>query len=144
MHVLVGTADVAALACVHQIGLSSSCDFALAANHGYGGVVSVFVHIHAESACFADGEREIRGVNFVGIALAQFADAEIYVAFGQPHLNHILIEIEEKESGHAAEVNGGLSSLKFSTRILVGPKLVTDGDRAVLGSGTPIACAAGL
>src|SRR5208337_1835719 len=143
-HVGVGAADVGALASIQGISLSGGGYFALAADYGDSGVVAIFVYVNAESAGFADGEGEVGSIHFIVFALAEFPHAEIEVAFGQTHLNHVLIEIQERERGHAAEMNRGLSRLELRARVFVGPQFVADGYGTVLGGRAPIAGAAGL
>src|SRR5262249_46126673 len=133
-----------ALAGLDRIGLTASRNFAFSANYRDASGFAVFRNINAKRARLADGKRQIRRVYFVDFALAQFADAEIYRAFLNAHLNRIVVKIEKRESGHGGHMNSGLTSLKFGLCILVGPKLVADGHGSVALSAAPVALSTGL
>ena len=126
------------------VGLAAGGDFAFAADRDDGGGVAIFGDVYAEGAGLAHGECEIWSVYFVDVAFAEFADAEIDCAFGDADLHDVAVEIEEREGGHAAHVDGGGADLQFGARRLVGPKLVTDGDGAILCGASPLTLAAGL
>src|SRR5690242_5623297 len=89
---------------MHFVILSSRRDFAVAANHRQARGVSGFVNVNAKVTRLLNVEDHIWGVNFVNIALAQFADAEIHAAFGNAHLGDAFIEVEKRKSSHAAEM----------------------------------------
>ena len=136
--------EFGALTGMNFVSLATGGDFAFAANHGHAGRVAVIIHVDAKGACLFDREYKIRSVHFVEVALAKFANAEIDATFREAHLRDSLIEIEEGKSGHAAQVDGGHTSLQFGAGILVDPDLVADGHGAVFRGATPIALPAGL
>ncbi len=129
---------------VNGVGLAAGGDLAFAANCDDRGGVAIFRDVHAKGAGLSDREREIRCVYFVDVAFAEFPDAEIDCAFRDANLHNVAVEIQEREGGHAAQVDRGGADLKFGARRLVGPKLVADGDGAILCGGSPLALTARL
>ena len=65
-------------------------------------------------------------------------------AFGKAHLRDALVKVQEGESSHTAEMNGGCAGLQFGAGIFVHPKLVADSDRTVSGRAAPVTFSAGL
>src|ERR1700674_5744503 len=133
-----------ALTGVHFIGLAAGGNFPFAANHRHAGGIAGFIYINAKCPSLLHGESQIRSVNFVEVALAQFTDAEVDAAFGEAHLRDALVKVQEGESCHTAEMDGGCAGLQFSSRIFVRPELVADSDRTVSGRATPVTFPAGL
>ena len=144
LDVVIGAVEHAALARLEIVGLAAGCDLAFAADNGNAGGVAVFVYVDPESAGLGDVENRIRGVHFVHVTFANFADTKIDSTFSDAHLGDSLVEIEEGKSGHAAEMNGDHAGLEFSARIFVGPELIANGHGAVQRSATPIAGTTGL
>src|SRR5208283_3049150 len=143
-YVVVRTRDVGALTGVNRIRLPARGNFTLAADGGDAGIVTVLIDVDAEIARLANGERKIGRVHFVVIALKNFTNAEVELAFGEAYLGDVLIEIQERDGGHAAEMQGGLSCLQFRAGVLIHPKFVANGHGAILGGRAPIAGAARL
>src|SRR5258708_6006880 len=141
---VVRAAEFGTLARMNFVGFAASGNFAFAANHGHARRVAVFINVNAKSACFLDGESQIRSVYFVEIALPQFADTEVQTAFRKTHLRDALVKVQERKRGHTAEMHRGSASLQFGAGILIHPNLVADGHRAVFGGATPVALPAGL
>jgi hypothetical protein len=108
---IIDTIKFGAVARVYGICLATRNDFAFTANCGNGGRLAVFAHIHAKGAGLLHGERQVGRVNLVGIAFAQFANSKIDRTFRDAHLHDAFVEIQKRERGHAAHVNGGLTSL---------------------------------
>src|ERR1700686_546538 len=129
---------------MHGVGLASSRNFAFAANGGHAGAVAIFTDVDTKIAGFFYRECEIGGVYFVEIAFAKFAHAEIDGAFGQAHLRDVFVEVEERQPGHAADMNARLTSLQFGAGIFVRPNLVANGGGAIPGRGAPVARPSGL
>src|SRR6266481_5784430 len=94
--------------------------------------------------------RALARMHFIGLAaggnfaFAQFTDAEVDAAFGKAHLRDALVKVQEGESSHTAEMNGGCAGLQFGAGIFVHPKLVADSDRTVSGRAAPVTFSAGL
>ncbi|PYU87398.1 MAG: hypothetical protein DMG51_02360 [Acidobacteria bacterium] len=82
-----------ALTGMHFIGLAAGGNFPLAANHGHTRRVAVFIYVKAKCPSLLHGESQVRGVNFVKVALAQFTDAEVDAAFRKAHLRDALVKI---------------------------------------------------
>lgn len=129
---------------MHRIGLAISGDFPFAADHSHTGGISILADVNAESTGLLYGERQIGSVHFVQFALTEFANAKIDTAFGEAHLNDVLVEVQEGQCCHRAEVDRRLASLELGAGILVHPHLVTDSHGPVFRSGAPIALATGL
>src|SRR6266702_8170436 len=128
---VVRAVEFGALPGMNFIGLAAGSYFTFTANCGNASRVAVFIDVNAKSARFLDGESQIRRVHFVEIALTKFADAEIDAAFRKAHLRDALVKVQERQRGHAAEVNGCWAGLQFREWILVDPNLVADGHGAV-------------
>src|SRR5246127_1032238 len=79
------------------INLTAGGNFARTADRGDSGEVTIFADVNAEGAGFADSEREVGGINFIVLALANFADAKIEFALGDTNLGDVLVEIEERD-----------------------------------------------
>ena len=77
------------------VSLAAGGNFAFAANHGYAGGVAVFIYVNAKRSCFLDGESQVRSVDFVKVALAKFANAEIDATLRKSHLGDALVEVQE-------------------------------------------------
>src|SRR5215467_1962116 len=142
--ILFGAAEFGLLAGVNFVRFSGGADFAFAAKHGDARRIPGLVDVNAKIAGLAHVEDDIWRVNFIDVALAQFANAEIDGTFGNAHLSHAFIEVEERKSGHAADMERGLSRLQFGTGIFVHPDFVANGHGAVLGGIAPIPFSAGL
>ncbi len=69
--------EFAAVAGLDRIALAASRNVARTTNHGDASRFAVFGDVDAESARFLHGKSEIRRVDFVDFAFAQFAHAEI-------------------------------------------------------------------
>src|SRR6516164_1227526 len=107
------TIDIHAFAGLDRIDLAACGDLTCAANRGDGGEITVFAHVNAKGAGFANRESEIGSVNLIVLSLAKFTDTKIEFAFGKMHLRNILIEVEERDRGHTAEMESGLAGLQF-------------------------------
>src|SRR5260370_421006 len=129
---------------VDFIGFAAGGNFAFAANYGHASGVAGFSYVNAKCSSLLHGESQIRGVNFVEIAFAQFADAEVDAAFRKAHLRDALVKVQEGKRGHAAEMDGSRAGLQFGAGIFVDPKFITDGHRTVSGRAAPVPFAAGL
>src|SRR2546425_6247338 len=141
---VVRAVEFRALAGVNLIGLAAGGNLAFAANHGHARAVTVFINVNAKSACFLDGESQIRSVYFVEIALTQFADTEVQTPLRKAHLRDALVEVQEGHRGHAAEMHRGGAGLQFGAGIFVNPDLVANGHRAVFCGAAPIPLSPGL
>src|SRR5215469_5639842 len=111
---------------------------------GHLDVALVAGHVHAEGAGFANRESEIGSVNLIVLSLAKFTDTEIEFTFGETHLRNILIEVEERDRGHTAEMESGLAGFEFGARGVINPKLVANRHGPILRSGAPITTATWL
>ena len=129
---------------MHIIGLAAGGNFSFAANHSHAGGIAVFIHINAKCPGLLHSESQIRSVHFVEVAFAQFTDAEVDAAFGKAHLRDALVKVQEGESCHTAEMDGGCAGLQLRAGVFVYPKLVADRDRTVSGRTTPVTFPAGL
>ena len=132
------------LAGMHLVRCSVAADFSYAANHGNARRVARFAHIDAKSAGFLNIENHIRSIDFVDITLPQFPQAEIDRALRDADLGNAFVKIQEGNRRHAAKMKGCFAGLQFGAGFFVHPKLVTDGQRAVTGRGSPVAFPAGL
>ena len=135
--VVVCTGDVGALTSVEGISLPAGNDFTLTADRGNAGIVAVLVDVYAEITSLTNGKSEIGRVHFVVIALEDFTDAEVELAFGEAYLGDVLIEIQEGERSHAAEMEGSLSGLQFRAGVLIHPEFIADGHGTILGGTCP-------
>src|SRR5208283_4866013 len=144
LHIGVAAGDVGTFPSLDGISLPAGGNFTLATNHGNAGVIAIFVDVDAEVARLFNVESKIRRIHFVGITLKDFANAEIEFAFGETHLSNVLIKIQERDGGHTAEMEGGLTCLQLRARVLVHPELIADGHGAILPGSAPITGAAGL
>src|SRR5215469_11513503 len=107
------TIDIHAFAGLDRIDLAACGDLTCAANRGDGGEITVFAHVNAKGAGFANRESEIGSVNLIVLSLAKFTDTKIEFAFGKMHLRNILIEVEERDRGHTAEMESRLAGFEF-------------------------------
>src|SRR5882762_571619 len=136
---VVRAVEFRAFACVDFIGLTAGGNFAFAANRSHASGVAALSYVNAKCSSLLHGECQVRGVNFVEVAFAQFTDAEIDAAFRKAHLCDALIKVQERQGGHAAEMDGRRAGLQFGAGIFVDPNFVTDGHRTVSGGTAPIA-----
>ena len=90
---VVCASEFPALTGAHFIGLAAGRNFTLAANHGHARRVAVFIYIDAKCPSLLHSESQIRSVNFVKIAFAQFTNAEVDAAFRKAHLRDALVQI---------------------------------------------------
>src|SRR6266851_3445677 len=90
------TVEFRALAGMHFVCLAASGDFTLAAENGDSGGVAIFIHVNAKRSGLLHGESQVGSVDFVKIALAEFADAEVDATFSEAHLCDALVEIEKR------------------------------------------------
>jgi hypothetical protein len=101
------------LPCVHVVALAARGDFTFAANGSYDSAVALFIYVDAESASLAHRECGVRCVNFIQVAFTQLANTKIHGPFSEAHLRNICIEIQERQRGHAPQVNARLPGLQF-------------------------------
>ena len=116
---------------VNGVGRTAAGDFALAFPNVDDGGVAGFVDVDAIAARAKHGESEVGGVDFDGFIVTDAANAKVQSAFGKTNLHHVVVEIQERETGFARKVQNGGSDLKFRAGIFVGPKLIADGERAI-------------
>jgi hypothetical protein len=90
------------------------------------GGVAGFVDIDAIAAGAENRKSKIGSVDFDGFIVAEASNAEVQGAFGKANLHHVVVKIQERETGFTGKVQNGGADLKFSAAIFVGPKLVTD------------------
>jgi hypothetical protein len=140
----VGANKLGAIAGMDGIGLAGGENFSTATDNRDTGAIAIFADIDAESAGLLNGEGGVGRINLVYIAFAHFTDAEIHAALSDADLGNRAIEVEERESGHAAEVKGDLAGLEFRTGVFVDPHLVGYGDGAVFDGVSPVALSPGL
>ena len=76
------------------------------ANVDDGGVAG-FVDIDAIAARAKNGESKIGSIDFDVFAVTQSPDTEVKGALGMTNLHHVVIEIEEGETGFAGQSKGG-------------------------------------
>jgi hypothetical protein len=138
------TLEFCLLARVKAVGLSVGGDFALAANHRDARGVAIFGDVNAEGASLFYSERKIWRVDFIEVAFAQLADAEIHGAFREAQLHNVFVKVEERNGSHAANMDGRLANLELNAGIFVAPNFVADCHRAIFCSGAPIPGAARL
>src|SRR5712691_8420242 len=105
------TVEFGALAGMYFIRFAAGGDFTLAAEDGNSGGVAIFIHVNAKCSGLLHGESQVGSVDFVKIAFAEFAHAEIDATFSEAYLCDALVEIEKRHRAHAAEMDGCLAGL---------------------------------
>src|SRR5690242_9438934 len=123
---------------MYRIGLPPGADFSLAANHDNARGITCFIDVDAKVTGLLHRESDVGSIDFDDVAFMQFANAEVEAAFGQADLRNALVEVQERESGHAAKMQSDFSGLQFGAGILVDPHFVANGHGAVTLGATPV------
>ena len=141
---LIGTAECGALTAAEFIALASAHRFSIAFANADDGVVSIGADFDAIVSGLEDGEGLIGCVDLEVVVFMQAAHGDVDCARSELKLHGIVVEVEERESGHGPEADDGRPELHFGAGTLVGPKLVA-GRQGTVGNGShPIAFAGGL
>ncbi len=88
------------------------------------GRVARLVHVDAVLAGLHQRHGQIRSVHFEVVAIIQRTHADDDCARCHLHLRGVVVEIQKREAGGAAEPNGGRADIKLGARILIRPQLV--------------------
>src|SRR5271154_3982088 len=91
----VGADKLSALARVYRVNLACGGHFPLTANGGDARSVAVLRHVNAIRTGFLYREGHIWGIDFIYVALAHFAHAEVDAAFRQAHLRYRAVQIHK-------------------------------------------------
>ncbi len=95
LHIVVHSVEFAAFSRMNGVSLSIRRDFTFAANRSDARHVTIFIHIDSECAGFGCVESEIRSIDFVDLAFAQFPDAYVDRALRQAHLRRLIVHIQK-------------------------------------------------
>jgi hypothetical protein len=136
--------ECAALTSLDIISLSAGGYLPFPTDDCNAGGFAVFVYVNAERAGFSNVESQIGSIYFIDVTFANFLDAEVDGTFRKAHLGDVLIEVQEREGSHAAEMDRNDAGLQFSAGIFVGPEFVADGQGTIECCAAPVPLAAWL
>ena len=91
---------------------------------------SGFVRI-TYSPRFRELDGEIRRVNFKRVASDDVAEMDLHFALRELELDGAIVEIEERDAGLGSEADGRAADVEFGARVLIGPKIVANSERAI-------------
>ena len=141
---LIGAAEIAFFARVNRIGGAAAGDFALALADSDNRGVAGFVHTNAVTPGTQNGQRQIRRVHFKRLVIAQPVHANVQRAFGQAQLRHFVGEIQERKTRVIGKPDHRVPEMQFGAGIIIRPKFVARGHRAVDHRRDPIVSTRGI
>ncbi len=101
------------LAGMYLIGVPAGRDLALSAYHRDARSVAILVDVNSKCSRFLYCKCEVRRVDFIQVALPQFAHAKVYRPLGYPYLQDVFVQIQEGKRRHAAQMQGRLPRLQL-------------------------------
>ncbi len=110
---------------------SASGGFASSLTHGNVCVLALGIDVKAVIAGAIHGERQIRRINFKGIAVIQSAQVDVQRTLGKLNLYGAVVKIQEGNAGFTGKTQGRAANVQLAARIPVGPEIVTRGERPV-------------
>ncbi len=93
--------------------------------------VARFVHFHPVLPWLLERDREVRRVHLEVVALIHRAHPHDDGSRRYLHLRGVIIEIQERKAGRAAQADRRRSDIQLRARILVRPEFVAGGQRAI-------------
>src|SRR6266436_2491736 len=135
---LVDSGKRAGFSRMNGVSGTAAGDFALTVADNDEGGIAGFVDVDFVVAGAKDGKGEIRCINLESFVVFEPPHAHVQGAFGDPDLRHTVVEIQERKTGVAGKTNRRGADVQLGERTVVGPKLVTCGNRTVDDRGNPI------
>jgi hypothetical protein len=125
---------------MYLVGFPARRYFAFSANDCDARAVSIFIYVNAERSRFLHRKREVRRIYLIQITLAHFPHAEINRALRNARLQDVFVQVQERQCGHAPQMQRSLPGLQFRSRILIRPQFIANRHRPIFRSGSPVFC----
>jgi hypothetical protein len=106
--------------------------------------VAFVIHLDPVLARAQQRQRQVRRIDFDVVVRVQRTHTHVHDAGRHAHLDGVVVDVQEREAGVAAEAHGRPAHVHLDAGVVLGPKLVACGQRAIDHRGGPLLFTRGL